>query len=361
MVHVILKRECLDEDINIEYKPPPSIVDPIIVPTYQTTILTKNEIVDDLGMEIQIDGEMTMLRPCYVAVDKLSDRVLLSAKSKSKTSFSEGKNVSNGQTKINNSLKPFSCDFCPKTFARKDYLNTHRLMHTKEKIFQCDQCPKKFITQNYLNKHFRASHLKPFVCVECPMKFKTESLLKKHKQTHEPFWTKTKTYECYVCKEKRHFWKIGHLLNHMRSRHSSERPYHCEQCPKTFAVKAYLTAHKATHSLRENIHECNVCHKSYYRKVILASHMKSHYTDRPFKCEKCPKSFLHKSDLSRHIQTNSCKRITHLPKGSTFQCYICSKERKTFSMLRKHVLLVHLRNHSKIYSCDKCPKNRKAN
>lgn len=353
MSPVILKHEFPDEDINIEYKPPADILNIISeteAPAHRTVIVTKNEITDDLGMDIQIDSEMTL--------NDLSDRMLQKNVSE-KTSSSRRTKTSTGHSKVHeasdNSIKPFSCDFCQKTFARKQYLSTHRLMHTREKTIQCNECPKKFIRQSCLKKHFRGTHFKPFACVKCQMKFRTESVLAKHTKTHEPFWTKTRTYECYLCKTTRHYWKIGNLRDHMRSRHTSERPYRCEQCPKTFAVRSCLTAHKASHSQRERIHECNVCHKTFYTKPILTSHMKSHY-DKPFQCEKCTKSFLRKGDLSRHCRTNSCKRMTHLPKVSIFQCYICSKELKSFYLLRRHMLLFHLRNHSKRYSCDECPK-----
>lgn len=333
-VNGFVKREYLNDDIQIEYKPPPADLhtDRMVAPANRTTILTKNEVnFEDIGMEINIDDMPleTLVRPCHVV------------------------RISPSTT------KPFACNFCPKTFALKAYLNTHLRRHTQEKTFPCDECPKKFICQNYLNKHFRSVHSRPFVCDECPEKFRIESMLKKHSKTHELFWTKTRTYECYICTDnKRIFLKIGGLTDHMRSRHSSERPFACDQCPKTFAVKSYLTSHKANHLMRERVYACDRCDKKYCTKRLLAQHKKTHLAlaDKPFKCAKCPKAFLIKTDLSRHIRTNSCKRITHLPKGTMIQCYICSKERKTFYLMREHMLLTHLRNHSKRYACDECPK-----
>ena len=77
------------------------------------------------------------------------------------------------QTNLNNKLlllgeKPFKCDACSKTFARRDSLQAHVRTHTKP--FTCGKCGRSFARPDSLVAHARnhAGHSdRPFKCVEC--------------------------------------------------------------------------------------------------------------------------------------------------------------------------------------------------
>jgi uncharacterized Zn-finger protein len=58
----------------------------------------------------------------------------------------------------------FFCKLCPRSFKRKDNLDSHRLTHetNRKRPFQCDQCDRTFTRRNGLKRHklvSQASHL----------------------------------------------------------------------------------------------------------------------------------------------------------------------------------------------------------
>ena len=59
--------------------------------------------------------------------------------------------------------EPYSCDTCPKKFARSGDLKCHKMLHTGEKPYSCDFCAKKFTRPSYLTVHKISSHTKETV------------------------------------------------------------------------------------------------------------------------------------------------------------------------------------------------------
>ncbi|KFO84100.1 Zinc finger protein 319, partial [Buceros rhinoceros silvestris] len=53
------------------------------------------------------------------------------------------------------------------------------------------------------------------------------------------------------------FSQSSHLVHHKRT-HSSERPYKCTVCEKTFKHRSHLVRHMYAHS-GEHLFKCNVC------------------------------------------------------------------------------------------------------
>lgn len=80
----------------------------------------------------------------------------------------------------------YKCDFCSKSFSRKDNLERHKLTHSNEKLFSCDICQKSFSRRSYLSVHRRIhTGEKPFVCDRCGFAFSRKDHLLKHKRANE--------------------------------------------------------------------------------------------------------------------------------------------------------------------------------
>lgn len=98
------------------------------------------------------------------------------------------------------------------------------------------------------------------------------------------------------------FQMIRHLLG--------ERPYACDICNKTFAVKSYVTAHRW------------VLFSKFYFSLIHLFNLKicirwSHVSEKPLNCDRCTMTFTSKAQFAVHIRTHSS--------GQNYECNICGR------------------------------------
>ena len=127
----------------------------------------------------------------------------------------------------------YTCNICSHQFTFNNYLNEQKAQMCCKTKYSCNICHSSFAIKNHLSKHIKVVHdgtkiddgsmndrkskgyeeKKPFHCDECPSTFAESGALKKHKMIH---------------------W------------HSSERPFKCEHCPSTFCQKVNLISHIST-------------------------------------------------------------------------------------------------------------------
>ena len=113
--------------------------------------------------------------------------------------------------------KPFQCEYCSSSFARKGQLQNHVTLHTGEQRFRCKLCPKKFATNDRLKVHMR---------------------------TH----TGEKPFQCHLCSAM--FAAKFNLIAHVRGVHK-ELLYKCQFCSSGFEKKAKLDDHIALYHREE--------------------------------------------------------------------------------------------------------------
>lgn len=244
--------------------------------------------------------------------------------------FGEVNYSSDEESKLNvkkkyNKLKlPLTCEYCGKTFNRRQHYSAHiRAKHTFEKPYKCNLCDAKYTNSHSLLVHKRNhNNEKPFVCSYCGKSF--------------------------VCS--------GDLYHHSKI-HLNRREYKCNLCDKSFNTASILRTHKICMHLepKDWKYICRHCDKRFPINSSLVNHMKRHLGVREFSCHICEKKFFDKSELSKHLKSHSNEKF--------FKCNICeSKEYKNSYSLKKHMKIIHdigtisIVKPEKKFNCPMCSK-----
>jgi len=144
-------------------------------------------------------------------------------------------------------------------------------------------------------------------------------------------------YQCEIC-GKEGFINSITLQNHVRSRHSQDRPFTCEYCPAKYATAMSLSGHRSRkHGVNsrgevvpKKMFPCGHCGKLLTSKMKLQCHIEViHEGKREFKCTFCEKTFTSKSNLQIH---EGALHTGVLP----YKCDFCNKMFARKSQLATH-------------------------
>lgn len=164
------------------------------------------------------------------------------------------------------------CDHCKKSFKDKNALKKHVLTHTplSERSVLCDICKRSFSGNSALKKHVRLIHtdLRPYTCEFCSKSFNQLCKLKYHIVTH----SSDKPVSCEICNKA--FGNDKDIKIHMRT-HTGERPFQCNLCGKTFRQRGHVKTHQIVHT-KERPFNCQLCDKRFGLPSSLKKHMKLH-------------------------------------------------------------------------------------
>ena len=141
-----------------------------------------------------------------------------------------------------------------------------------------------------------------------------------------------------LCEECGKMCKNTYQLSKHKRCHSGERPFHCSQCPATFATRDGLRCHLVCH-MDEKPYHCNYCPKGFNRKYVLKEHvatlhpaMSVDFNYSVLSCRDCGENFRSSNKLHAHrLQMHSDRTL----------CKLCSKRCPSLSALTEH-----LRQHS---------------
>ncbi|XP_063234889.1 zinc finger protein 73-like isoform X2 [Bacillus rossius redtenbacheri] len=221
--------------------------------------------------------------------------------------------------------RPFKCEVCNKSFARKHNFQRHKRVHTGERR-KCEFCSKSFSSETDLIVHNRThTGERSFKCELCGKSLSSNTCLILHNKLH----TGERPFKCELCGKTFSFKR--YLDMHIRV-HTGNHPFKCDVCSKSFSCKRDIITHIRLHT-GERPFKCNVCSKSYVRREVFNAHYRLHRGENAIKCELCSKSFSCKAALRVHnrLHTGECP----------FNCDMCSK---SFSVKEK--LITHMKVHT---------------
>lgn len=143
------------------------------------------------------------------------------------------------------------CDDCGKSFKWKHGLNSHMIVHAKEKKLLCDECG------------YSTSHLKT---------------LRAHQLSHTGHLFRCTAPNCLYTSRRKENLKI-HIATH-----KNETPFVCEVCGHRFSQNKNLKRHALLH-IAKNQHKCPHCSFTNYRTDKLKEHILRQHTEKPLQLE----------------------------------------------------------------------------
>ncbi|TRY98259.1 hypothetical protein DNTS_021343, partial [Danionella cerebrum] len=178
----------------------------------------------------------------------------------------------------------------------------------------------------------------PFQCLDCGKSFKWLSRLAHHLRSHN----NERPYRCNLCPKA--FKGSSALLYHQRS-HSGEKPYKCDDCGKAFKRSSLLQIHRSVHTGLRSF-QCSYCPLTFKWSSHYQYHLRQHTGECPYPCDSCSKAFKNSSSLRRH-------KNVHLG----FKPYVCDVCNKAFSQSTN--LRQHMRIHTgeRPYTCGDCGRS----
>ncbi|NXU93707.1 HINFP factor, partial [Xiphorhynchus elegans] len=193
------------------------------------------------------------------------------------------------------------CPDCDCAFKGRCKLREHLRSHTQEKVVACPTCGGMFANNTKFFDHIRrqtALDQQRFQCSHCSKRFATERLLRDHMRNH------VNHYKCPLCDMTCPL--PSSLRNHIRFRHSEERPFKCDYCDYSCKNLIDLRKHLDTHS-KEPAYRCEFEACSFSARSLCS--IKLHYrkvhegdSEPRYKCHVCDKCFTRGNNLTVHLR-----------------------------------------------------------
>ena len=202
--------------------------------------------------------------------------------------------------------KPFTCEFCNKSFSVKSNMKNHiQTIHQGITTFRfkCDKCDYNATQKISLIRHQKSVHGgQRFTCSHCD----EEGIEKSFK------------------------WEID-LKRHIQSRHSTEK-FNCDECEQVFNTKRYLSNHKRLVH-QGKAFQCDQCEVKVTSRASLQMHIEAVHLNTKYQCEACEFQASWKNDLTRHVKE------VHM--RTRFKCKQCDYETPRNYLLSKHIKSKH--------------------
>ncbi|XP_077403163.1 histone H4 transcription factor [Vanacampus margaritifer] len=189
---------------------------------------------------------------------------------------------------------------CDATAKGRPKLREHLRSHTQEKVVACPGCGGMYASNTKFFDHIirqSAMEGQRFQCSHCLKRFATERLLRDHMRTH------VSHYKCPLCDMT--CPSPSALRNHIKFRHSNEKPYSCDYCEYSCKNLVDLRKHLDSHSSDPAYHcEVSGCGFTSRTLVTMKTHHKKEHEGNfiaRYKCHVCDQCFTRGNNLTIHL------------------------------------------------------------
>lgn len=200
-----------------------------------------------------------------------------------------------------NEEKGFPCKICGKSYDTKRSLLKHQLNAHNSKEERCVNCGDNCTCDEKDKDQQKVNKIvKPYHCEECNKSFEKEVKLQRHARIHE----RAKEQE-----------------------DANFKRYLCHICSKTFRQNTGLMFHMRTHTGYKP-HVCKYCGRGFTSNSNCINHERTHTGDRPFVCHFCSAAFAKSCTLKAHITTHTGE--------ANYHCKTCGKSFRRLKYLKEH-------------------------
>ncbi|XP_076997277.1 zinc finger protein 646 isoform X2 [Tamandua tetradactyla] len=270
--------------------------------------------------------------------------------------------------------RPFRCNQCGKTYRHGGSLVNHRKIH-QTGDFVCPVCsrcyPNLAAYRNHLRNHPRCKGSEPQVGLNqdaggsSELQNVMEGLGQAEVETfqeelkaeppEEVARVKEEAWEETTVKGEDMELRLETAEKGCQTEASSERPFSCEVCGRSYKHAGSLINHRQSHQTGH--FGCQACSKGFSNLMSLKNHRRIHADPRRFRCAECGKAFRLRKQLASHQRVHverrgsgSTRKLTR--EDRPFRCGQCGRTYRHAGSL-----LNHRRSHETgQYSCPACPK-----
>ncbi|XP_066149195.1 gastrula zinc finger protein XlCGF57.1-like [Euwallacea fornicatus] len=319
----------------------------------QTSVGFENEVLDS-GMvnehdyKVDIDDIVVKKDP---SIDEELDKENTRLLLDEEKCFSDDEVADNGQIDTNYSSYSEKSENEDDAFEENPVGQRLKKKGVKKEPQKCSFCDEVFPKRLDWIKHVRTKHTmeKPFACDQCDARYMNRYSLLIHARKH----TNEKPFICATCGKS---FVSSADLNHHNKIHNKDRAYPCPSCDRRFKTHSNLRTHRLQMHLdpADWKFPCHLCDKKFPMRGNLMKHLKRHAGIKEFDCHICGKKFVNKAELMLHLNTHTNQRL--------FKCTICDKDYKNREGLRRHMKVVHDQGNWKApkpihkFLCPMCPK-----
>lgn len=205
---------------------------------------------------------------------------------------------------------------------------------------RCKHCGVEFHNRKLLTLHNKDNHSsdRPYDCIYCDKSFKTSSDVAHHEKTH----LNQRNYECDLCNTTYNTTSILHKHKIIKHTTPSKWKYLCTHCNIKYPFKSHRDAHILRHHTNtSDEYICYHCNESHPTKVLLISHIRTKHSNKKYtkRCNLCENVYINQIVLEDHMRKEHNVGTTKLKRRiKQYECTKCTKMYTTEKVMKNHYI-----------------------